>query len=177
MNKQKTQTGFSIVELLVVIIVIGILASIVMLSYSGIQNSAHDSAVKSDIGQIGEQIVLYGLDNGGLYPANATELGTADISATKDSYSTGTNAFAYCSDNTTTPEKFAVGGVSKSGKGYYYSSANEKVQAVTSSSNPAWPSSATVASVCSTATYLNQGTVPFSVRGHTAPSSWQTWIK
>ena len=49
MNKQ----GFTIVELLIVIVVIAILAAITIVSYNGITNSANDSSVKSDLRNIG----------------------------------------------------------------------------------------------------------------------------
>lgn len=42
--------GFTIVELLIVIVVIGILAAIVIVAYSGIQKSASGAAVRSDLG-------------------------------------------------------------------------------------------------------------------------------
>lgn len=43
------QPGFTIVELLIVIVVIGILAAITVVAYSGIQNRANDAAIQSDL--------------------------------------------------------------------------------------------------------------------------------
>ena len=47
MNKKLS--GFTIVELLVVIVVIGILASISIVAYNGIQNKARASATDADL--------------------------------------------------------------------------------------------------------------------------------
>lgn len=64
--RQKTQTsrGFTIVELLIVIVVIAILASIGIVAYSGIQGRAHDSAVQQDLRQIGMTLELFRADQG-----------------------------------------------------------------------------------------------------------------
>lgn len=45
----KKQTGFTIVELLIVIVVIGILATITVVAFNGIQNRARTSKIDSDM--------------------------------------------------------------------------------------------------------------------------------
>lgn len=61
------QLGFTIVELLVVIVVIAILASISTVAYTGIQNRAHDAALQSDANTIEKVMQLYYVHNGS-YP-------------------------------------------------------------------------------------------------------------
>lgn len=48
--------GFTIVELLIVIVVIGILAAIVILAYNGVQARAQQSKMNTDIAQINKAI-------------------------------------------------------------------------------------------------------------------------
>src|SRR5687768_9115738 len=64
--------GFTIVELLIVIVVIGILAAITIVAYNGIQNRARETSLKSDLVNIAKQIEMYHAD--GDYPANDTQL-------------------------------------------------------------------------------------------------------
>ena len=61
--------GFTIVELLIVIVVIGILAAIVTVGYTGISASARDSVRKSDISNLSKATELYYVENG-RYPMN-----------------------------------------------------------------------------------------------------------
>lgn len=60
--------GFTIVELLIVIVVIAILAAISIVSYNGIQQRARDSGRKTDITAVQNALGLYYIDNNG-YPA------------------------------------------------------------------------------------------------------------
>lgn len=64
---KKSRNGFTIVELLVVIVVIGILATIVIISYNGVQARSRDSRRQSDIGNIIKAMELYYSDHGS-YP-------------------------------------------------------------------------------------------------------------
>tara|TARA_B100001250_G_scaffold101066_1_gene84985 strand:- start:232 stop:714 length:483 start_codon:yes stop_codon:yes gene_type:complete len=63
----KKQSGFTIVELLIVVVVIGILAAIVIVAYNGIQDSARATAKISDIKTMQKAIELYYAKNG-TYP-------------------------------------------------------------------------------------------------------------
>lgn len=62
-NKHNFSKAFSIVEILVVIVVIGILAAIVMVSYNGIQAKAYDVSVLSDIDKLDALETNYSLKN------------------------------------------------------------------------------------------------------------------
>jgi prepilin-type N-terminal cleavage/methylation domain-containing protein len=59
--------GFTIVELLVVIVIIGILATLGVVAYNGITSSARDNAVLSDLDGVESEIVRYSTDNNGEY--------------------------------------------------------------------------------------------------------------
>jgi general secretion pathway protein G len=64
------QKGFTIVELLIVIVVIAILATISIVAYRGVQARARDSQRKSDIATIAKALELYYIDNG-KYPVGS----------------------------------------------------------------------------------------------------------
>lgn len=71
-------SGFTIVELLIVIVVIAILSAIIIVAYNGAQTRARDSKIQSDISQLQKAILaariqeskpLYNITNNG-YTAN-----------------------------------------------------------------------------------------------------------
>lgn len=66
----KSNRGFTIVELLIVIVVIGILAALVIVTYTGIQQRARDTERKTDINAIHGQVEAYYAQTGS-YPALA----------------------------------------------------------------------------------------------------------
>lgn len=57
-------TGFTIVELLIVIVVIAILATIGIVAYSGIQSRSRDSIRKQDLAQLAKVTQMYAVDKG-----------------------------------------------------------------------------------------------------------------
>ncbi len=111
--------GFTIVELLVVIVTIAILASITIVAYNGVQNRANDAVVQSDLRHTYDKLQIYQIDNLGSYPltTDTTTLQSTFV-ATKGSYNTSVNAYIYCRSNTAA----AVMAASKSKTGYFYSS-------------------------------------------------------
>ena len=82
------QKGFTIVELLIVIVVIAILAAITIVAYNGIQNRAADSAIVSDLASLKKKIDLYKVDNNELYPSGAGQstLTPLGFTASKSAY-------------------------------------------------------------------------------------------
>ncbi len=65
----KKQSGFTIVELLIVIVVIGILAALVLNSFSGVQAKARDTERATDVKALSTQLeAFYNGDGQGSYP-------------------------------------------------------------------------------------------------------------
>jgi len=63
-SRRQKPGGFTIVELLIVIVVIGILAAITIVSFNGVQARASDSNIRTMAGQLEKAIILWSTDTG-----------------------------------------------------------------------------------------------------------------
>lgn len=64
----KKRAAFTLIELLVVISIIGILAGMVMVSFTSSQRQARDTQRKSDLSQYRSSLESYANQNNGIYP-------------------------------------------------------------------------------------------------------------
>lgn len=117
-DMRRREQGFTIVELLIVIVVIAILAALVITSYLGIQARARDSERQSDVRALATAVQAYVTLKDGTYPTCAQILdgtvenveadaktgpgftGTAAFNTTAAPAS-GTASQYYCSANST----------------------------------------------------------------------------
>jgi len=85
---KKRNQGFTIVELLIVIVVIGILALLVITTYSGIQAKARNSKRSSDVATIQTQLEAF-YQNSGYYPSLSDMNSASWLSTNMKSLDTG----------------------------------------------------------------------------------------
>ncbi len=64
--------GFTIVELLIVIVVIAILATITIIAYNGIRDRATMSSLQSKVSQVGKKVLAYAPQNADLFPSESS---------------------------------------------------------------------------------------------------------
>lgn len=112
----KRQTGFTIVELLIVIVVIGILAAITIVAYNGVQNRAYDATVQANLRDLSTKVSAAMTTSDTGTPPTADQAGLASIiKVSKSAYQarTGTSLL-YCRTDTS----FGFVAQSKSGQAY-----------------------------------------------------------
>ena len=111
LKTMKKERGFTIVELLIVIVVIGILAAIVIVAYNGIQNRAKTQSGQAAASNIQKKIEAYNASVGS-YPTGAangdaleallngqteSNIGTIQIAVPTSSTGQNTVQVEYCS--------------------------------------------------------------------------------
>jgi len=93
------RAGFTIVELLIVVVIIGILAAITLVSYNGIQGRAQQSVAKEAVNQAVGKVMAYAALNNDVYPATL-----ADATVNGNDSTT----YEYSVNNTSSPKTFCV---------------------------------------------------------------------
>lgn len=97
MNACREKRGFTIIELLVVVAIIGILTSITLAFFSDAREKGRDSRRFDDMRQIKNALGLYNTDNNGLYPpgSSMTQLTGGGYIQLLPTDPLGTGAYAY----------------------------------------------------------------------------------
>lgn len=92
-KNNKNQQGFTIVELLIVIVVIAILAAITITAYNGIQQRSRDTTAKSDLRQAVQLTEMAFTDSSnGTYAKSSTDIQNLKIKLSRSVY----RAAVYC---------------------------------------------------------------------------------
>lgn len=116
------QKGFTIVELLIVIVIIAILATITVVAYTGIQNRANDTAVQTDLANYARKVDEFKA-KWSEYPNTQNELDGLEVRASQSSYESSTNNLFYCTRvQSQPPDVFVFAAKAKSGTVFYVSS-------------------------------------------------------
>lgn len=95
----KNIKGFTLIELLVVISIIGLLASVLFVSFTTAQKQTRDSKRKQDLKQYQTALEVYATKNNGLYPSNPTRVAAATTLCTE-------LALSNCGDDPRTPGSY-----------------------------------------------------------------------
>ncbi len=94
--------GFTIVELLVVIVVIGILAGVAIVAYNGVRSSAINAALISDAESAAKLLANDNTTNG-LYPASGPA-----ANGSKGLPTSNGNTYSYTPNNSTNPPSYTL---------------------------------------------------------------------
>lgn len=105
MKKSLSQMGFTLIELMVVVAIIGVLMSAGILAFSNAQQNARDARRRADIDAIAKALEQYYANNSFSYPATAGAIATyfpagaapTDPQGSAYNFSLTTSAFCVCS--------------------------------------------------------------------------------
>lgn len=162
---KKTVGGFTIVELLIVIVVIAILAAISIAVYNGVQQRADNSAISSDLRNAAQNIMVFKALEGHFPQSESELMAVPRMSFSRSSYPVMTaNSLMYTVCMASGTEIFVVAGARKTGGGIYYSSSEGLRHMDTWSSTGA-----------ELRPMIGCGPSDFGSWGHSASGGWRAW--
>lgn len=133
--------GFTLVEILIVVVILGILAAIVIPQFTSASESAKGSSLMSQLQTLRSQLELYQIQHNGEYPTTWTQLtgrtnaagdvGDADATSTTHPYG------PYLQQPSRNPFITAAEGANLNGVGWEYSPTTGQIRAYVTSAQQA----------------------------------------
>jgi len=110
MCKYQTKQAFTIVELLVVIVVIGILATISIVAYTGVSQKAVVASLQSDLSSAATSLKLFQTDNGYFPTTISTDCSVSPDTSTNKCLKISVNntIIGYSASNQSNPKTFVL---------------------------------------------------------------------
>ena len=119
-NSSKRRQGFTLVELIIVIVVISILAAVSIVSYNVVRDNAKSQSISSDLSTTATNLKKYKSQNGS-YPTSAAAFNTA----IEKSNTSGQTSYTYTYNSTENSYCLIAAGTKSS---FYVTSANSTVK-------------------------------------------------
>lgn len=110
MRKMKNDKGFTLVELMIVVVIIGILIAIAIPVYNSIQTKAEQRACDANVRTIMSQIEVYKADNSGAVPTDfAAFVASPTYFVSEPICPSGTGSYTYVSGAVVCPNGHTFG--------------------------------------------------------------------
>ena len=118
-STKRNQRGFTLIELIIVIVIIGILAAVAIPKYQDLQTTAKIGQVKGNVGAMRSAVALYYAQNNGSYPTTISATMFADgVIPGNTTFTTPLNSVSVVTTDPTT---------NSTSDGYWYNSTNGHV--------------------------------------------------
>ncbi len=158
------RSGFTIVELLVVIVIIAILATLTVIAFNGMQQRARTSEVAAGTSQTKKKLELYKIENGS-YPTTAN-FAASGITSGSMTYQYASDGTTYCATGTSGNVSYKVSDTTSPEPGGCAGHGQGGVAAITNMvSNPSFESNRTSWSWADGAGYTGVVTASLANRG------------